>query len=200
MKKFASVIVLISLFVLSGCGETYSGELEVYDFDTLIVQYELNGATQGDETLYIRGDESALYSFVTRVEQEESKLELYLGETKYIANMLKMTAIDGENKDYIAMQDMMKDEQEAYLVRKALGLDMDIDIPASTISKEIAGQMCDIYEVSNIGEACIWKGIVLEKTISMAGVTDTKTATSIEIDAAIDGAKLQLPSNVVLAD
>ncbi|MBU1446093.1 hypothetical protein KKD70_02430 [Patescibacteria group bacterium] len=200
MKKIVSTFVLISLITLNGCAQTYSSKLAVYDFDTAVVQYALNGATQGDETLYIRGDESAVYRFVTRGEQEENKLELYLGETKQIADMLKLTAVEVPNQDYIVMKDLDKDAQAAYLIRKTLGLDANAEIPASTISKEIAGQTCDIYEVANLGEACIWKGIVLEKTISMAGITDTKIATSIQLDVDIDGAKMQMPSNVVLAD
>jgi len=193
-------MVLISVVVLSGCTGAYSNKLTVYDFDTAVIQYELNGATQGDETLYIRGDESALYSFVTRAEQEENKITLSLENAAYIADMLQMTAIKTTNKDYLAMKDLDKDAQEEYLIRKALGLKADTEIPESASTKEIAGQTCDIYEIANIGEACIWKGIVLEKTISMAGVTDTKTAISIQLNVDIDGAKMQLPSNVTLVN
>ena len=199
MKKLASVILLISLITLSGCAQTYSNKLAVYDFDTLIVQYELDGDIQGDETLYIRGDESAIYRYITRGEQEEQKLELHLGEKKQIVNMIALTAVEVTDQDYVNMEDLNKEGQENYLIRKDLGLREDVEIPKSTMTKKIAGQTCDVYEVSNVREVCIWKGIILENTTSIAGITNTKTATSIMVNKDIDTAKFQIPSNVVLA-
>ncbi len=198
MKKFASLFVLLSLFALGGCGDNYPKELSVYSFDTAIIQYEIGGISQGDETVYMRGDQKSSHRFVTTGTQEENTLQLDLGKERYIADLNKMTAIKVKNSDYEKLVSMNKEEQEKYLVRKALGLKDNVEVPEPLTTTMVAGQKCKLYEIENIGVACIWNGVVLKKEINMLGNSSTKTAVSVEINVDIAKERFELPAWIIL--
>ncbi|MFC1655746.1 hypothetical protein ACFL3C_02660 [Patescibacteria group bacterium] len=200
MKKLASVFVLLSLFALSGCGDSYPQELSVYSFDTAIIQYEIGGISQGDETVYMRGDQKSSHRFVTTGAQEENTLQLDLGNDRYVADLNKMTATKVKNNDYEKLISMSKEEQEKYLVRKALGLKDSVEVPEPLTTAMVAGQKCKLYEIENIGVACIWEGVVLKKEISILGNSSTKTAVSAEVNVDIAKERFELPAGVILTN
>ena len=143
MKKFGIVIcLLINSLVISGCtggSDTTVKKLSVYPFDTAVIKYELAGASQGEETLYIKGDLTSDNKFVAQQGAEESTLELNLGNEMYIADLLKMTAVKVTNDDYAKLTKLSADDQKKEYVKKALGLKESAQVPAPAGKKEIAG-------------------------------------------------------------
>jgi len=203
MKKTSSLIIVtvfaVSTFLLTGCGEAGSSKLSVYPFKTAVIQYELNGGTVGDQTLFIKGDQKALHKFITTVGQESSTFELSLGDEKYIADLDKMTAVKTVDVDYAAMLSMKTEEQKAYLIKKSLGLKESAVLPEPLITSTIAGQQCDVYEIQNVGTACIWNGIVLQNEITLAGVTNKITAVKVDVDTEIPAERFELPDGIIVA-
>ncbi|MBA4336613.1 hypothetical protein C0416_02450 [bacterium] len=202
MKKTASLIIVAvfaaSTILLTGCGETDLSKLSVYPFKTVVIQYELSGGTVGDQSLFIKGDQKALHRFITTAGQESNTFELYLGDEKYIADLDKMTAVKTVDVDYNSMISMKAEEQEAYLIRKSLSLKEGIALPEPIMTSTVAGQQCDVYEIQNVGMACIWNGIVLQSEITLAGITNKTTAVKVDVDTEIPSERFELPDGVVV--
>jgi hypothetical protein len=202
MKKTFSLIIVTAIaasgLVLAGCGDSYPSELSVYPFKTVVVQYELSGGTTGDQSLFIRGDQKALHKFVTTPGQEASTFELYLGAEKYIANLDKMTAVKTTDSNYEKMLTLSAEEQEDYLIKKSLGMKDSAELPAPVTTSMVAGQICDVYEVPNVGTACIWNGLALQKEITLAGITNKLVAVNVDVDAEIPAERFELPAGVIV--
>lgn len=194
MKKLISIFALVAAIFLSGCVKDYPSEIAAYKFDTAIIQYEYTGSTEGEATLYVRGDQKAMYKTLGEV----STLELELGDAGYIVDLDKTTAVEVVNPDYAVLVEMSAGEQEVYLVKKALGLKDSAEDPKPFTKKVIAGKSCNVYTINNIGSACIWNGIVLEKEITIQDLTNKQVAVSVQIDLEIPSEKFELPANVIL--
>ncbi|MBD3156836.1 hypothetical protein GF369_03330 [Candidatus Peregrinibacteria bacterium] len=205
MKKIISFIGLLALagvtLLFVGCDDaSYPNKLSVYPFKTALVQYELSGNTEGDQSLFIRGDEKAVSTFITTPGQEKNTFELYLGSTKYIANLDKMTAVKAANTQYTDMLELSPEEQEAYLIKKSLGLKESAELPEPIITSTVAGRECDVYDIPNVGSACIWNGIVLQKEITLAGITNKTIAVNVETDVEIPDERFELPAGVIVTN
>lgn len=204
MKKTLSLIAIttfvVSTLLLTGCGDSYPSELSVYPFKTVVIQYELSGGTEGDQSLFIRGDQKALHKFITTAGQESNSFELYLGENKYFANLDKMTAVKTIDANYNKMLSLSAEEQEEYLIKKSLGLKESAQLPDPVTTSTVAGQKCDVYEVPNVGTACIWNGIVLQKEITLAGITNKTVAVSVQVDVEIPAERFELPAGVIVTN
>jgi hypothetical protein len=193
MKKIIPILALAAI-VFAGCGESYPSEIEAYTFDSAVVQYEYTGNVEGEATLYARGDQKATY----RTLGDKNELELDLGSKGYSVDMNKATAIEFANPDYEVLKGMSMQEQESFLVKKALGLKDSAEMPEVFTNKVIAGQTCNVYIISNIGSACIWDGIVLEKEVTIQDVTNRQVAVSVQTGLNIPSSKFELPANVIL--
>ena len=189
---------IVPALVLMGCAQDYPAELQVYDFNTALVQYELNGQTEGDATLYIRGDQKALYKTVTVAGQPKSTLDLELGEKAYAVDLDKATAVEVSATDYEKLKAMTEEGQNMYLVKKTLGIKNGAEDPQAATTKTVAGRECDLYIVPNIGTACIWNGVVLEKEVNILDVTNQTVATRVQTDVEIQPEKFEIPANVIL--
>jgi len=204
MKKSILItlsFVFVSALFLSGCGnDAVTKKLSVFPFNTATVKYELSGSFVGEETLYIKGDLMSSHKYITQNDQEESTLELSLGSEKYIANLDKMTAIKVKNEGYDNLIKLNKEEQGKQLIRDALGLQATDAIPSPSGTKKIAGQTCDVYVIENVGTACLWGGLVLEKKITILGISNDKTAVSIELDKEISNDRFDLPAGVIVTN
>lgn len=193
MKKTIPILAL-AVMVFAGCGETYPSEIETYTFDSAVIQYEYTGNVEGEATLYVRGDQKAMYKTLG----DKNELELDLGDNGYYIDMDKATATKVSNPDYNVLKGMSAQEQEIFLVRKALGLRDSAEAPEPFTQKTIAGQVCNVYIISNIGSACIWDGIVLEKEVNIQDVTNKQVAVSVQTGLEIPSTKFELPANVIV--
>jgi hypothetical protein len=204
MKKSSLILVgfaLLTAFILPGCdNNTVPGKLTFLPFNTATIKYEISGSLSGEETLYIRKDQTASHKYVTQNDAEESTLELSLGSEKYLANLIKMTAIKVKNEEYDKLVKMSKEEQLKQNIRYALGLKDSDEVPAPSGTKKVAGETCDVYVIENVGTACLWNGLVLEKKISILGVENNKKAVSIEIDKEIPKDRFELPAGVIVTN
>lgn len=197
MKKLISLSAFIGLLFVAGCTDNYPQDLQVYSFDTAVIQFDLSGNAVGDETLYIRGDQRALHRFVTRAGVEENMFELDLGSESYIADLQKMTAVKIKSDDYEELKAMSKEDQSIYLIKKELGLKANVELGTSLSKKTVAGQQCDVYQLSNIGTACVWNGVVLEKEVKILDTVSKKVAVSIETNVEIPSERFELPEGVI---
>lgn len=201
MKKLSIICTCLLGFVfLTGCSEEYPQELEVYSFDTAVIQYQITGAAEGEETLYMRGDQKAIHRYVVMGDTEKRTLELDLGSEKYIADLVKMTAVKVDDADYDKLRKMNSEEQEKYLVRKELGLKEGIELPEVSGKTRYAGKQCDLYVVPNIGSVCVWNGIILMKEVSLVDFVNKKTVVSVETDVKIPAERFELPAGVIVTN
>lgn len=192
MKKLIIPFLFILTFV--GCGNAYPSDVAVYKFDTAVVQYDFTGNLEGEATLYLRGDQKALFKTLGEV----STLELDLGDSGYFVNMNKMTAVKMENEDYETLKGLNATEQEVFLVKKALGLKDSAEDPEPITKKVIAGQTCNVYIIGNIGSTCLWNGIALETEVTIQDVTNRQVAISVQENVDVPDVKFELPANVIL--
>lgn len=200
MKKLSVLflgIVTASALVFTGCTQEEQA-LKVYPFDTAIIQYQIAGAAEGDETLYIKGDKKAAIRFVTQDDEEKQTMDLDLGAEGYRVNLNDNTAVKFANDYYESLKGMDKDGQEMFLVRQELGLKESAENPTKVGEAKIAGQVCNIYDVSNVGSVCMWNGIPLQKQINILGVVNSKTAVNIQTDVEIGDDRFDLPRGVVV--
>lgn len=51
-----------------------------------------------------------------------------------------------------------------------------------------------------MGSACIWNGIVLQKEVTLAGITNKTTAVNISVDVDIPAERFELPDNVIVTN
>lgn len=200
-KKLLSSIIALSItgiVLLTGCDQATPKNIKVYEFDTAIVQYELTGTSEGSETLYIKGDNKSTERFAAQDGAESQTLDLELGAVKYSVNLQNNTVIKLDNEDYEALKNMSKEEQEMFLVKNELGLAQSAENPQKIGEAIVAGQTCNIYNVSNIGTACIWNGIVLQKETTLLGVTNSKIATEVKTNIQIPDERFDLPSGAII--
>lgn len=193
MKKLIPILALVAV-IFVGCGKNYPSEIAAYKFDTAVIQYEYTGSAEGEATLYVRGDQKAMYKTVGG----KNELELDLGAEGYSVDMDKTTAYKVKNADYEKLKGMSAQEQETYLVKKALGLKDSADVPEPFTKRVIAGKTCNVYVINNIGSACIWDGIVLEKEVTIQDVTNKQVAVSVQTDIEIPSVKFEVPANVIV--
>jgi len=203
MKKTLSIVavmaVVTSALVLSGCGDSYPSKLSVYPFKTAVIQYELSGGTQGDRSVFIRGDQKAVHTFITTPGQEKNTFELYTGgNERYIADLDKMTATKTVDTNYNKMLKLSPKEQEQYLIKKSLGLRENTVLVEPITTSMVAGQKCDVYEVPNVGTACMWHGIALQTETTFAGIVNKVTAVNVDVDTDIPAARFELPAGVIV--
>ena len=86
------------------------------------------------------------------------------------------------------------------MIRNALGLRGTDEIPAPAGTKTIAGQTCEVYLIETIGSACIWNGIVLEKTVSILGIANDKVAVSVRLNTDIANDRFELPAGIIITN
>lgn len=188
--------------MLGGCTDgqdAITKKLSVYPFNTAVIQYELTGVVNGEETLYIKGDYSAVHKYATLSDgSEENVLDLNLGHESYVADLNKMTAVKAQNNDYGTMLTMSPEDQKKFLIKQSLGLRDNVEVPAPSGTKKVAGYTCDFYLVENVGSLCIWNNVVLEKEIMVLGLVNKKTALSVLENIEIDNTKFELPAGVIL--
>ncbi|MFC1810011.1 hypothetical protein ACFLZH_00775 [Patescibacteria group bacterium] len=193
MKKFITLIIALIFF--TGClPADYPTEIAVYDFNTAVIQYELTGQEEGDMTVYLRGDQQATY----KTTQAGNILEINLGDKIYSVDMDKATAVELPTTFYESLKAMSAEDQELAIVKKALGIKDAATDPEAITKKVVAGQQCDVYNIPNIGVACIWNGIVIEKEITMLGLTNKTVAVSIQTNVDIPPERFEVPANVIV--
>jgi hypothetical protein len=219
MMKCMPVIILSA--VLVGCSgsrtvtETAGGQSKAasseqltdagykrYHIESGLVEYELSGARKGSETLYFDqwGMREAKYTnaelTLMGISQKENKLGLMDGEWIYAIDLDRKTGTKRKNpllKD-IAEKSGTKDFTE-------LGERMMSHLGEKIGAGEVAGKMCDIWEVKDVGtKSWVWKGVTLKVQTRMAGMEMTMTAIGVEEGASIPDDKFAIPAGVTITE
>ena len=84
------------------------------------------------------------------------------------------------------------------MIKKNLGLKQSATLPQPITTSMVSGQQCDVYEIPNVGTACMWHGIPLQKEITLAGITNKSIAVNVQVDAEIPSERFELPAGVIV--
>lgn len=205
MSKQGSKLNIIALAIftsvlLAGCASGTNQKVNPYPFDTAKIEYELAGNLEGTQTVYIKGDLAARETQGVRNTEkgEENIHDLYLeiGDSRYEIDLNGKKGIKSMNPLYNELKNIKQNEKNDFLVKIATGAAETESMPTSTGERKIAGKTCNMYDVSDIGEICIWNGIPLYSKRNQS----VTTAVSVETDLNIDDAVFALPVDVTITD
>jgi hypothetical protein len=205
------IIVAISAIALTGCvsspaapsttQQATGGKLYPYSFNSAKIDYTLTGNISGTSTRYFKGDNMALESHTTNTakggDEKSNTKTIYSGHTMYQIDLDNKTAMAANNPDEQDLANIPASQKVATLVSKMVG-------PAGnnkpTGQKTVAGQNCDLYDLSGLGEICLWNGIPLYSKLAAGEFSSETTATNIAINAQIDDNVFQVPADIKITD
>ena len=192
---FAFLFVLL----LASISQAQVDGYKRYQIESATIEFEISGTHSGSETLYFDhfGKREAKFSTVTIMELEQSTLTLILGDHTH--------SIDLKTKRGARMPTPMLSEllqfadgtditQAAVVMMREMGGVM-------IESEEVAGRMCDVWKLGDMGSRIwLWEGIALKTIVEFAGMTIMVTAVSIDTESAIDASKFKIPDGVEMSD
>jgi len=207
MKNLSIKITVITSLVLVVSGCSLGGnQIYPYKFDTAKIEYEVKGTFDGNLTKYIKGDVAKHETVLKSLDGDKSKdINSIIIEDKemlYQIDMITKTGSKSENIIYKQLKDLPKEEREQFLINLATGISDDQKTQKPKGQKTIAGENCDLYDIQNAGEVCLWNGIPLYSSMTdpVSGVKNTNTATSIQLDVDIQSAVFNVPEGVTMKD
>ncbi|HLG18038.1 MAG TPA: hypothetical protein VJH03_26590 [Blastocatellia bacterium] len=216
MKTWSLFALLLLVSLASACSKpsgTSSGEMKSegmkdagfkrYQIESGIVEYTMSGAQKGAETVYFDrwGMREAKYTrselTVAGMTQRSNRLTLLDGEWIYAIDLDKRTGAKTQNPLFKQITDRAGTKDLAELGEKMMR-DMG---GVKTGSEEVAGKMCDVWEVKNLGsKSWVWNSVTLKVQTKMAGMEITSTATRFDADASIPADKFAIPSDVTITE
>lgn len=174
-----------------------------YQIESGIVESALSGAQKGTETLYFDrwGMREAKYTnselTVAGITQKSNTLNLIDGDWFYVIDLDKRTGTKTQNPllKQIADRSATKDLSE-------LGEKMMRDMGAEkTGVEEVAGKMCDVWEVKNLrSKSWVWRSVTLKVQVNMGAMEMNSTATKFEEGASIPADRFAIPSDVTITE
>ena len=123
---------------------------------------------------------------IKRYQIESAIIESALsGAQKGTETLLKQIADRAANKDLSELGEKMVRDMGAQ----------------KTGTEEVAGKMCDVWEVKNLGsKSWVWKSVTLKVQVNMAGMEMNNTATKFEEVASIPEDRFAIPSDVTITE
>jgi hypothetical protein len=201
-KKYTYAFIAILVLLTAGCAQK-SGKVYPYPFETAKIEFKLAGSVNGERTMYIKGDNSVSETHVTEqvdTQEKAANLEfLILGDSYYQIDLDAKTAVKTANQLYTSMAKLPAEERMDYLIKSTSGVATEEAANTTPKSqKEIAGQKCDLYDIENFGEVCLWNGIAIYSTIKVPteGVEYTTTATTIETGVQVPDSVFEIPADI----
>ncbi len=205
MSKQGNTFIIIALAIVTGmffagCASETNQKVNPYPFDTAKIEYKLSGNLEGTQTVYIKGDLAARETQGVRNTEngEENIHDLYLeiGDNRYEIDLNTKKGKKSMNPIYNELKNLTQNEKNDFLVKIATGVAETEGLPTSTGEKEFVGKTCKMYDVSDIGEVCIWNGIPLYYKRNQ----NVTTAVSVETDVSLDDAVFAVPVDVTITD
>lgn len=204
MKKLNLWIALLTFsFIITGCNSTNADSSydKRYKIKSAMVEYALSGSQTGTETLYFDdwGKREARYT-QTQISmmgftQKTNRLGLLEGDW--------MTNIDLDKKTGTKMKNPMMDAASARYNKDlaAAGEDMLKKMGGKKIGTEtIAGKLCDVWEVADLGsKTWVWKGVPLKTQARMMGMEITTVATKVQ-EGGVPQDKFKVPAGITLTE
>lgn len=161
-----------------------------YPFETAIIEYKLEGRTEGSKSYYVYGAGYKIAEYI--IEKKGKKIKentgiITVGPFITTIDFIEEQAVEMENPILLFSADPNRDWQktgENILIK--MGFEKEG-------IETIIGKECNLW-VNGNDKVWIWKGLVL-KTENKSG---SETATSIDVDVPVPEEKFQVPDNIEL--
>lgn len=191
--------------LLSGCATTGEDKVYPYPFDSAHIEYELAGNVNGTITVLMKDGKSSHETAAIDQSTPEAPIATKLidaGEYLYQIDLNTKQGQKAKNPIYEQLKALPMEERMDFLTKLAVGVSADGEMPMPVGEKAVAGETCDVYEIENFGETCLWNGIPLYSRISIpeAGIENTNTATSIQINANVPDSAFEVPEDVTITE
>ncbi len=198
--KKVIVIAIFASVIIAGCATGTDQKVNPYPFNTAKIEYELSGNIEGTQTVYIKGDltarETQGVKNTEKGEKETHDLYLEIGDSRYEIDLNTKEGIKTMNPLYNELRNLKQNEKNDFLLKIATGAAETEGLPTSTGQEKFAGKTCNMYDISDIGEICIWNSIPLYYKRNQ----NVTTAVSVETDIDIDDAVFAVPADVTITD
>jgi len=173
-----------------------------YRIKSGIIEYEMSGAQKGTETVYFDkwGMREAKYTkssmTIMGITRKTNQLTIMDGEWVYTIDLDKKTGTKTKNP-------FLKEITEGAGTKDLgeIGERMMNRMGEQVGSEEVAGKMCEVWEVKDAGSrSWVWNGIPLKTQVNMAGMQITMTATRFEEGALIPEDKFAIPAGATITE
>jgi len=165
-----------------------------------MIEYQLSGVQTGTRTLYWDdwGFRQAIYedskTEVLGLSQSSKSKSINVGDKSYSIDLTTNTGIEMPNPADKILEGISDEDAKEMTERmmKSLG--------GRKIGKDtVAGKTCDVWTVA-IGETetCVWQNIPLRNSVSVAGMSNVETATTVSADIKVDPAHFEIPDGVTM--
>jgi hypothetical protein len=185
-------------------------EFKRYEVVSGIVEYALGGAEEGTEILYFEDYGNIEARHKTAQAQvpggiklpqgvelpKTEQVNITKGDTIYSYDVNTRAGTKLNNTlDVFGKQGNGDDLQK-------MGMEMLKNMGAvQDGTKTVAGYECDLYVIEKMNtQTCIYKGVTLESTVIVVGITNTITAKSAQFDVDIPEDKISVPDDVSISD
>lgn len=180
-------------------------ELRLYKVKSGIVEYQVNGAQSGSETLYFDnwGMNAATFTNTTismmGFTQTTNSLKLLDGEWTYNIDLDKKT---GTKIETPLLKEMAQNAAAKNEDMTDVGEQMMVQMGGKKTGTEtVLGKTADVWRMESMGTTIwVYKGVTLKIATGMAGMEITKTATRFDENAAVDPEKLKVPKDVTIGE
>jgi len=219
MKTFRLCTMLVSLLlaIAYGAGEQASGGetakqatskemmdagYKRYRTKSAMVEYELSGARKGTETLYFdqwgmrEAKHTSAETSFSGFSRKENSLTVMDGEWIYAIDLDRKTGTKTKNP-------LLKEITDKHGTKDLgeIGERIMKQTGEKTGTGDVAGKLCDIWEVKNLGtKTWVWNGVPLKVQTKMAGLEMTTTATRVKEGATIPEDKFAVPAGVRITE
>jgi len=196
MKK-VTILYIIGLTLASLGLLAQNGNYKVFPFKSGIIEYQLEGNSQGTHTKYIDdyGYKQADYTeTITKVfgfSTKENKGIILIGPKVYSIDYKINLATVGNNPVY-SMYANSDGNNYDELGKEAM---TKLGFSYSGQKENILGNNCEIWE-GVLGKIWIWKGLALKSKTKILGITITETATKVNIKTRVSASKFELPKGI----
>lgn len=200
MKKIATIILIVSIVILSGCSSTGT-KVVPYSFNSAKIEYKISGDINGNMTVYIKGDHSVnKVSAVNATDDNPANtLTIDLGSTIYFVDLVKKEGYSSPNYIYEDLKGLSQKEKVERLVAYATNTYNSQEKAEKMGQKEYAGKKCDLYTISG-GEICLWEGVPLYSSVTIDSVARSIEATSVQTDVEVADSEFTLPEGISIQD
>jgi hypothetical protein len=192
MKTAILTILVVFVFYVSNA----QSNKKPYSFKTAYVEYEIEGNTNGKQTLYIDDwgwNKSETTQTVTKIlgqktETNERKVTLKLDLYQWTPGEKTGTKIHNTMLEDLLADPNFDMNEFGLKTMESLGFE-------KTGKETVNGKSCDIWK--GLGSTIwIWNDIAVKSQVKILGTKYVMTATKIELNASIPNGEFQIPSNI----
>jgi len=206
ISRLFIVGLAISAFVVTGCQQApNSNSAYGRSFNSAKISYTIKGTSEGTAEYFFKDDKIYTRTKFTKIDangenKSEENISIKNRDQVYELNANTKTGMQFSDPEYSILMKLPSDQakQEKILkniVSVSVSGEETSEIPKPIGKEIVAGQECDVYEVS-FNTFCLWQGLVLKQTTKIENTADIeRVATKIEINPQIDDSVFDVPSD-----